>query len=82
MVSDCISAVGPDPLGKASLLPRLEILYLPNRTTLIGDTCVDSLGTLPYVRVLEIRDLNDIVEAIQDILSNGSLDVTSEYGVC
>ena len=81
LVSDCIPTVGPDPLEEASLLPQIEILFLPNKTTAIGNSCIDTLESLPRARVREIRELNNIVEAIQDIVSYGSLEVSSEYGL-
>ncbi|MFO0753120.1 MAG: vWA domain-containing protein [Thermodesulfovibrionales bacterium] len=74
MISDAIPTVGADPLERASRLPQLEVLYFPNKATAIGDTCVDALETLPRVRVREIRELSDIVDAIQDIISFGSLE--------
>ncbi|MBZ0158367.1 MAG: VWA domain-containing protein [Alphaproteobacteria bacterium] len=75
VVSDVIPTVGPDPLEAASTLPQMEVLYFPNNSTAIGETCADDLEALPRVRVREIRELGDIVDAIQDIISFGSLEV-------
>ncbi|MCC6346663.1 MAG: VWA domain-containing protein [Nitrospirales bacterium] len=77
MISDAIHTVGPDPVERASQLPQLEVLYFPNKTTAIGETCVDALEMLPRVRVREIRELGDIVDAIQDIITFGSLEASN-----
>lgn len=74
VVSDAIPTVGPDPTEIASTLPQMEVLYFPNTSSAIGETCIDALEALPRVRVREIKELSDIVDAVQEIISYGSLE--------
>jgi hypothetical protein len=75
LISDCIPTVGQDPLETASLLPKIEVLLLRNKSVVIGSSCADKIGALPNTTIREIRELNDIVDAVQDIVSYGSLEV-------
>jgi hypothetical protein len=79
LISDCIPTVGRDHLKAASLLPKIEVLLLSNEAVVIGESCADELRTLPQVRIREIRQLNDIIDCIKDIVSYGSLDTM--YGI-
>lgn len=75
MISDCIRTDGSNPLEMASLLPNLVILLLKNETTFIGRSYADELQALPNVKVKEIKELNDIIDAVQEVVSYGSLEV-------
>jgi len=74
LISDCISTSGPDPIEAAGALPRLEVLLLTNDSIAIGTPCDRELARLPRVNVRKIHALNDIIDAVQDIVSYGSLD--------
>ena len=74
MVSDCIPTEGDDPLKGAQLLPKLEILLVNNDQSAIGESCAKELEKLPNVTIRQIKVLNDIIDAIQEIVSYGALD--------
>lgn len=75
LISDCIPTVGRDPLEAVNVLPKMEVLLLRNESIIIGSSYADKLEPLPQVKVREIRQLNDIIDAIQDIVSYGSLEM-------
>lgn len=74
VISDCVPTCGGDPLEIASQFSRMEILLVQNKNVSIGTTCIDKLEKLPRVRVKEIKNLNDIIDAVQELVSFGEMD--------
>jgi hypothetical protein len=79
LISDCIPTVGREHIKVANSLPKMEVLLLRNESIVIGDSCVDELRALPHVRIREIKELNDIIDSVKDIVSYGTLEAV-HYG--
>lgn len=75
VISDCIPTHGGNPIEVAAQFSRMEILLVKNKNVAIGTSCVDKLVRLPQVRVREIKDFNDIIDAVQKIVSFSELDL-------
>ena len=71
VISDCIPTCGGDPIKAAALFPRMEILLVQNKGIAIGHSSIDRLEKLPGVKIRTIRELNDIIDAVQELVSYG-----------